>query len=460
MARLYFDEQSAKMWPGGVKTLPIRPLRQKLYDIESQRLIPFLGAGASLKARPVVEIGPPVKHPVPESFDRLCAEVGLTDPSARRFLDIAIQFAQLLAYRQALHDQSDVHSAPSSPELAGQFVRLLSLEPLRPIGDTLKELLREPADHGDYHEIVTAVADLMGLSRTIPPLLTVASYFNEGERRELLREALFNRFVGVTQGTAIQERVVQVARGFVDARNSGRLADKRDYLIITTNYDPLLETRLAQENIPTCLVTVKWKTFEVVAEVLPHTQMALGLDDDAFRALRSVYEEDDSIFSTGNPLVDAGQAGRRRRPIASNFKLENKAHSLVMVYKILGCPIMDERGAFDNIVISDQDYVRFIQDNGQCNSLVPAYVQNVMGPAALFFLGYSFADWNVRSLYRNFLKDRHRLQSERQIDPDEMTDRDYIVLRSYESGDDYFFRQWDVSVLVTDLEKLAASLAA
>ncbi len=132
----------------------------------------------------------------------------------------------------------------------------------------------------------------------------------------------------------------------------------------------------------------------------------------------------------------------------------------MMVYKIHGCPLMDNRGSFDNIVISDQDYVRFIQDNGQRNCLVPAYVQNVMGPAALFFLGYSFSDWNVRSLYRNFLKDRHRIQSEKQIDPDETTDRDYIVLRSYEPGDDHFFRQWDVSVLVTDLEQLAAALAA
>ena len=56
----------------------------------------------------------------------------------------------------------------------------------------------------------------------------------------------------------------------------------------------------------------------------------------------------------------------------------------MMVYKIHGCPLMDNRGSFDNIVISDQDYVRFIQDNGQRNCLVPVYVQNVMGPAALF----------------------------------------------------------------------------
>ncbi len=316
-----FRRTVARIWPGGVKALPIRPLRQKLYDIDSQRLIPFLGAGASLKTRPSMEMGPPATRPAPESFERLCTEVGLSDPTAKRFLDVAIQFAQLIAYRQALNEQADAQSAPSSPELAGQFVRLLELQPLQPIGDTLRRLLREPIDRGDYHEIVTAVADLMGLSRAIPPLLTVASYFNEGERREMLCDELLKRFSGVTQATAIQERVIQIAKGFVNARNQGSVADKRDYLIITTNYDPLLEMRLEQERVPTCLVTVKWKTFEVVAEVLPHTQAALNLDDGAFQALKRVYKRTTAYSAaampSSTPALRAGDGAGRSPRISS-----------------------------------------------------------------------------------------------------------------------------------------------
>jgi SIR2-like domain len=461
MAKLYFDEDAPKVWPGGIRMLPIAPLRRKLHEVSTQRLIPFLGAGASLKARSEPADAAPANRPTAASLDRICAEYGLAAADSRRFLEVALQLAQLIAQRPPAPELESDEYAPSSAELAGRLARMLDeLDPFRPIGETLKAVLQEPVDRRDYTKVVETVADTLGLSRSIPALLTVASYFNEDDDRPLMLEALLKRFRGVTVGTKIQDRIVEVAKRFVDARNSGVVADKRDYVIITTNYDRLLERALESHEVPTCVVTVRRETLEVFAEVQPHTQAALKLDKTKFDALQAFYEEDDSHLLAAVAGTDTAFGQKPPRRSVSNFSLANKPHSLVMVYKIHGCPAIDERAAMDNIVIADQDYVRFIQQNGDNNCLVPTYVQNVMGAAALLFLGYSFSDWNVRSLYRNFVKSRYFNQHQRQGSVDETKDRDYVVLRSFEAGDNYFFRPWDVSVLVTNLDHLARELAA
>ena len=41
MAKLYFDDQAARIWPGGIRKLPIPEVRRKLYEANVQRLIPF-----------------------------------------------------------------------------------------------------------------------------------------------------------------------------------------------------------------------------------------------------------------------------------------------------------------------------------------------------------------------------------------------------------------------------------
>jgi hypothetical protein len=472
MAKLYFDERNRQPYPGGIRKLPLKPIREKLYDSQKQRLIPFLGAGASLKAKPSPTVAPPAKQPTAAALDQICNECNLTDPASRRFVEVAIQFAQLIAQRQATIDSEDRQYAPSSWELARRLAEMLVLEPLRPAGDTLKSLLREPYDRGDYVDIIKNVADVMGLSRSVPQLLTVASYFNEGQNRGLMCEELLQRFENVSEVTDIQRRIVDVAKTFVDAQNNNSASDKRDYLVITTNYDPLLEVCLAQQNVPTCVMTVDMRSKAVLAYVAPHTKSALGLSEAEFDELRQLYEQDDGgALPPSRPLEATAVAGpgrslpvSPRRRVAGSFTLGNKSHSLVLVYKIHGCPIIDQRQPqstpqrADNIVISDQDYVRFIQENGSKNSLIPAYVSSRMLESAFLFLGYSFSDWNVRSLYQNFVRSRYKDDQEKQRDPDETMDRDYIVMRSYDSSDDYFLRQWNVSVLVTDLDTLAENL--
>jgi hypothetical protein len=134
-----------------------------------------------------------------------------------------------------------------------------------------------------------------------------------------------------------------------------------------------------------------------------------------------------------------------------------------MVYKIHGSlekGVLAARDA-DGLVISDHDYVEFIQHNGPGNDLIPAYINARLSESRLLFLGYSFSDWNVRGLYRYFL--RHRRSKSAIPSPEERgrdRERDFIVMKSFGKTDELFFEQWDVSVIIADLEKFARGLGA
>jgi hypothetical protein len=445
MAIVYCDASCRRIPPRARVGLPLKAIRDKLRDPKKQKLIPFLGAGASLVSRTDPSLPEPSRRTTPQEMDDLCTQLGITQHRSKRFLEIAIQFAQLLDHRSAIEEEDEAAYAPSSWHLARRLARTLRLEPLRPSAEMLRTLLRETPERDDYLEVVRAVADLMGLSRAVPQLLTVASYFNRMDDRTELRRDLAERFRQVTQVTAIQEQVALAAKTFVETRNGNPSADKTDYLIITTNYDQLMERHLAEREVPTCVVTVDRKS-RVQPLFMDGTQDILRLTNEQFSDLHRVYEGDDP-----DP--------RLRLP-ASKFALENKSHSMAMVYKIHGCPILDQQFNLNNIVISDQDYVLFIQKNGANNELIPSYVGDRILKSGLLFLGYSFSDWNVRSLYQQFVKGRQQAHQYENDDDSSDEDRDYIVMRSYDDTDEYFLQKWDVSVLVAELDDFASGISA
>ena len=438
------------MRSGGRAFLPIKTIRRRLDAIDRQRLIPFLGAGASLRPVPSIGLKPPAKRPTAETLDQICNECEIGDVQARRFVEIALQFAQLVEQRNTIIDNEDMQFAPSSWQLARRLADTLSLEPLRPIGDTLRSLLSECPGRDDYLDVVKSIAGVMGLSRNVPQLLTVASYFNKAQDREELVRNLVERFARVRQVMPIQDVIANSARQFVDAQNAQPAgSDKNDYLIITTNYDQLMEWQLTECQVPTCVLRVDRKS-RVFIDFMPGAQDFLKLTREQFAELERTYKEDDF------------QSSHRK---ASQFCLTNKTHSVAMVYKIHGCPISDERYHVDNVVISDQDYVMFIQKNGSNNELIPAYISARAMYSGFLFLGYSFADWNVRSLYHQFVRTREVAGRQPTPPPTEEVlsgideeDADYIVMRSYDDEDDYFFQKWKVSVLVSDLDDLATAL--
>ena len=451
MSELYYHPGHKAIRQGGRAFLPIQTLRRRLDAVDRQHLIPFLGAGASLPALPAPALTPPARRPTADTLNRLYADLEIRDAAAQRFVDIALQFAQLVEQRNALIDSEDLQRAPSSWQLARRLADTLSLEPLRPLGNRLRGLLNETPGRDDYLDVVKNVAGVMGLARSVPQLLTVASYFNKPKDREELVHSLVERFVRVRHVTPIQEMVGLCAKQFVDAQNAlPRTSEKDDYLIITTNYDQLIEQSLTDLQVPTCVLRVDRRSSRVFIDFMPGSQDFLKLTREQFAEFERTYKEDDF------------QSPHRQ---ASQFCLSNKSHAVAMVYKIHGCPVADERYQADNVVISDQDYVMFIQKNGLNNELIPAYIRKRAMYAGFLFLGYSFSDWNVRSLYKHFVRSRedsHRLAAppppEEQMPTADDEDEDYIVMRSYDDEDDYFFQQWRVSVLVSELDEFAAAL--
>jgi hypothetical protein len=471
MAKVYYNQKQTHIPPPAVGYLPIDPLRQKFYDTRSQRLIPFLGAGASRTDQSKKKTEPPARRPSEQTLDTLCSELAILDPVARRFIEVALQFAQLVD-KTTRTDAADASYAPSSWELATLLADVLPLHAFHPLSNKLKTVLQEPADRGDYVEIIARVADVLELSQSVPQLLTVASCFNETHLREMLRDNLFDRIHKATYVTKTQNMVAATAQRFVTAQQSADTPRKLDYLIITTNYDQLIERRLDELAVPTIVVTVD-EASRIVATPFPDAatlRQRLPVDEAQWLHLCRTYGIRPEKHA-GTDLPDP--------PIAAANFVEptdaTKAYSLALVYKIHGCPIVyhqsrslhapeppdrfeeaiDDPSRWDSIVISDQDYVRFIQFN---NTNIPGYFSTRARRNGLMFLGYSFSDWNVRALYHRFVESRYASEDAKKLSPDELRTRDYVVLRGYEEQDAYFFNPWDVSVLVTDLNDLVDAL--
>jgi hypothetical protein len=392
-------------------------------------------------------------------------DYNIEHPLQFAFLEAAVMIAQLL--RPQPEDVVNPAQAPSSWELANMLAEALHIEPFEPYGEALMDLLQggEPDCAMDNARLRTCtslvheVARLIGLHRSVPQLLTVASYFNA---RDSMIGLLYNRFQQVTASNTIHKVLADSAYRFVEARNNPAppVGDKRDFVIITTNYDTLIESELDRAQVPTCVVTVDITTFQVMIDFTDNTQQFLGLNDREFDTLKRRYTEDERRVLQG---VENAAVGPQREAIFTpkKFTLANKTHSLAMVYKIHGSL---EKGVLaardsDGLVISDHDYVEFIQHNGPGNDLIPAYINARLSESRLLFLGYSFSDWNVRGLYRYFL--RHRRSKSAIPSPEERgreLERDFIVMRSFGKTDELFFEHWDVSVIIADLEKFARGL--
>jgi hypothetical protein len=114
---------------------------------------------------------------------------------------------------------------------------------------------------------------------------------------------------------------------------------------------------------------------------------------------------------------------------------------MAIVYKLHGCLHPDRRENDDGLIISENDYVQFISD---LRDIIPAHVGNLLGAKRLLLLGYSFSDWNVRSLYERIKK---RADAGRA--------GDYAVTRSLSTFEQSYFAQQDIIVVKTDLTTFA-----
>jgi SIR2-like domain len=409
-------------------------LRDALNNTGRQQLIPFLGAGASMVPGTHAPQPFPPPNDIDIDIDGLAADLGLKQNLSKDFLKIALMFAQRLDHQQQAQPAAvDSQHAPSAWALANILAEMLGLDPFRPYAATLREKSGSNACTEDESlAIVKAVAELLNIHHSIPQLLTMGSFFTQNNRNQL-REKLQEIFAKVKTYTTIQEAVVGKAQRYVASRNAPANAeetqyDKTDYLIITTNYDRLIEILLEERGVPYCVLTVAFDS-KVYLEFSPDLKA-----DPKFEELKKEYV---GLLS------------------AKGFHAVRKSRSLAMVYKMHGCPRLDIELNVNNIVIGDSDYVQFIRSN---EGMIPPYIGSRMMQSRLLFLGYSFSDWNVRDLYEQSTKRRAVTNGPiaRLAGP-----TDYVILRSYSNTDKLFFDRWPsgLSIWITDLSILAQEIS-
>jgi SIR2-like protein len=80
---------------------------------------------------------------------------------------------------------------------------------------------------------------------------------------------------------------------------------------------------------------------------------------------------------------------------------------VLVVYKIHGS-FSDPGSASDkdpsDVVLTEEDYIRFLTVIGQPGAGVPNYVSAKLVHSRLLFLGYSLEDWDFRTLYKGLIE--------------------------------------------------------
>jgi hypothetical protein len=428
MARLRDPNRSSKN--DGFGHIPYPSLAQQFLKEAEQRLVPFLGAGAS---RPTIPTSPDaVPDPIdPALLAELTTRLDVVTPDAKMFLEIALAvIARLNAAPSPARSKTyfDVILDSPSPPSAAELAQALAERANYDFFETAKRRVyaltgRENWDDSQLTNLIASLARLTAIGSPSPPLLDASSYFAYRIDRALFWADLKKLFVNKQQPTETHRLVAKAAANYID-KNKDDIA-AHDFLIITTNYDCLIERALEAAGVAHCVLTVpKSEPPSIDLSFSAGTQAYLGLDNAKYKRL------------VENVTLEAGKARA-----TTNFPgLINRPRPMVMIYKIHGSLHDAATVATDSVVITNEDYVTFLSVTG----VVPGYIATRLPKVGLLFLGYSFSDWNVRSLYRAVTRYRAAQGA---------TTMDYAVLLNpspYEMG---FFDKNQIDVFDTTLDQ-------
>jgi hypothetical protein len=413
----------------GFGAIPYPLLRRQLLKDAEQCLVPFLGAGAS---HPAVFQADPQPAPVDRQLlQELVEKLQVKTDDARMFLEIA------LAILSRLNDAGDTPapgrsvyesiiaspSVPSAAELAqalaeqSQFDFFLSAR--RKVHDLTG---RQDWDDVKLTNLMAALARLTAIGSSSPTLLDASSYCAYRIDPKEFWKYLNELFANKEQPTATHDLIASAAANYIDKNQDNSVAE--DFLIVTTNYDCLVERAMDIRNMPYCVLTVpKVEPPSIELTFSSGAQQYLGLTDERFqRFMENVSQDNEQAKTT---TMFSG--------------LVNRPRPMVMIYKIHGSLQRGATAAKDSVIITHEDYVTFLSLSG----VVPSYITTRLPKVGLLFLGYSFSDWNVRSLYRRVTRYRAAQSA---------TTKDYAILVSpspYETG---FFDKNNIDVLDTPLD--------
>ncbi len=430
-------------------------LAEKLFPAEpKQRLMPFLGAGASLPARPMSDHAP--TKPAQHDITSICDQLGLTKRRARLFMDLALHLASAIEIEGepssgAIIDKQTVFRKavesrfpPSANELAEVLALLSEYDTFERPRRKLRTLLR--ADDSDLVQMIRRIAVLTEIAQPTAPLLAVSSYYEYTNRRPELWEKLHDLFVKKTSPTPTNFLVARAAHWHLSPERRPR----KNYLIITTNYDRLMEIALERFRVPHCVLTVDREDRHVDVRFSADVQKYLGFNDGEFRDLQN------ELNGTRFP---------------ANFTLE-MSRPLVVLFKIHGCLFPIRQGG-DSIILSDEDYIDYLSHMSDNAGMIPSAVSELMADKSFLFVGYSFSDWNVRGIYKKLVEKRggagplnnstsHMTGAPRSTaSPVKKSPiQDYAVVRNLNVYESAFFREKTISLLQTDLDQFSRKIRA
>ena len=384
--------------------------------LEGQKFVPFLGAGVSISGRSFKPRTTLTATPNRADVDKALAALNFTG-RARTFAEIAI----LLAF---LVQAAEVEEAVEKPNA---LLDRLKKEDFPPSAGELTELFRQRSHYSSFLRIAEGLRTLFPadafttteddqeqmlqllakITRIAPPeaLTSIASYFERLEGRKDLWELLRDVIAPKKTPTRTHKLLAEAAKFHLNDKAAG------DYLIITTNYDTLMENSLDAVSVPYVVLTTRKGDPKVL-----------------IRCSQNVKDRDVLRNRYWNKLYPSG------------FVL-SKAQSLVILYKIHGCLHPDLTFEDEGLVISDNDYVDYVTQMSKIG-IIPATVSELMRDKPLWFLGYSLSDWNVRSIYETV---------KQKSDPDRKNIKDYSVMYSVGDFEKLFFEKNNITIFQASL---------
>jgi len=387
--------------------------------VEGQEFVPFLGAGVSISGR-TFKPGTTFKlpHPQREQIDQALAGLNLTG-NARRFAEMAILIAYLIQVAEAegpldtpntlLDRLKKEDYPPSAGELAELFSQRSHYSTFLRVNQGLRNLIPAEllsASEDEQIETLQLLAKVTRIANPPETLTSIASYYERLEGRQDLWNLLADVIRSKKTPTRTHKLLAEAAKHHLAQKGA------TDYLIITTNYDCLMETALDALKVPYIVLTTR--------------------------------KSDPKVLLRCSENVENREMLRNRywnREYPGNFVL-SKAQSVVIIYKIHGCLHPDINFENEGLVVSDNDYVDYVTQMSKIG-IIPATVSELMREKRFWFLGYSLSDWNVRSIYETI---------KQKSDPDRKN-RDYSVMYSVGDFEGLFFEKNEIRIFQASLNE-------
>lgn len=144
-------------------------------------------------------------------------------------------------------------------------------------------------------------------------------------------------------------------------------------LIVTTNYDILIERLLEQREVPYISISHIMRGNQYAGRFLYYTSLSSSLSEQNILPKKKLEE--------------------------NLAEMDYEKLPYVIIYKIHGTAnLQAAQNSFDSIVLTESDYIDFLARDFIAS--IPSKILNTLRTARLLFLGYSLNDWNLRVLLR------------------------------------------------------------